>query len=135
MQRDDGRFLIPTASDHKPEAGRLFHSAAGHVLSAETYSEAALRELKEETSVTAEKVEFWGAFWFEKEYATRKERERFEVHRALYHPSMGAVRMNDEQIKEEWLSEAELAAIYKSTPERISGPLRMTCRIVFKFDG
>jgi hypothetical protein len=45
LRREDGKYLIPTASGIKAEAGRLYHSAAGHVLSGESCEECAKREL------------------------------------------------------------------------------------------
>jgi len=41
LQREDGKYLIPTASRIKTEAGLLYHSAAGHVLSGESYADSA----------------------------------------------------------------------------------------------
>ena len=45
LQGEDGKYLIPTASRIKAEAGLLYHSAAGHVLSGESYVDSARREL------------------------------------------------------------------------------------------
>jgi 8-oxo-dGTP pyrophosphatase MutT (NUDIX family) len=134
MQREDGKYLIPTASDLKVEAGRLYHSAAGHVLSGESYEESAMRELLEETGLEGNGVEPLGTFWFEEAYARRIEKERFQVYRVRYRPDMGPVRLNEEQVHEKWLSEEELKALYVDRPEAISGSLRMTCRHLFDFD-
>ena len=110
LQRADGKYLIPTASKIKAEAGLLYHSAAGHVLSGESYMDSARRELLEETGLAADNLEFLGAFWFEKEYPSRIEKESFRVYRATYRRSMGIVRLNEEQVHEQWLSEEELKA-------------------------
>ena len=134
LQREDGKFLIPTASGVKVEAGRLYHSAAGHVLSGEPYEESAMRELLEETGLEGVGIEYLGTFWFEETYAQRIEKERFEVYRVTYRSSMGPVRLNEEQVNEKWLTEEELKALYLDHPETISGPLRMTCRHLFGFD-
>ena len=40
LQREDGKYLIPTALEIKPEEGCLCHSAAGHVPAGESYEEA-----------------------------------------------------------------------------------------------
>jgi 8-oxo-dGTP pyrophosphatase MutT (NUDIX family) len=112
LQREDGRFLIPTASQKKAEAGRLYHSAAGHLKSGETYQESAKRELLEEVGIRVDKVEYLGGFWFEKDYATRKEEERFEVYLARYSSGMGEIKLNDEQTDEKWLSRDEIKLIY-----------------------
>lgn len=134
LQREDGKYLIPTASGVKVEAGRLYHSAAGHVLSGESYEESAMRELLEETGLKGDGIEYLGTFWFEETYAQRIEKERFEVYRVSYRFDMGPVRLNEEQVNEKWLSEEELKALYIDHPEAISGPLKMTCRCVFGFD-
>ncbi len=134
LQREDGKYLIPTAAEIKVEAGRLFHSAAGHVLCGESYSDSVRRELREETGLSTENLEYLGTFWFEKNYPGRKEKERFEVYRVAYRKSMESVRLNEEQIKEKWLSEEELKFIYTNKSEEISGPLRMTCRLILDFD-
>jgi len=133
LQREDGKYLIPTASWIKTEAGLLYHSAAGHVLTGESYADSAARELLEETGVAAQDLEYLGAFWFEKEYPSRKEKECFRVYRAAYRKSMGPVRMNEEQIHEKWLSVEELAAVYRDKRERISAPLLMTCEHILGF--
>ena len=134
LQRANGKYLIPTASRLKAEAGLLYHSAAGHVLSGESYLDSARRELLEETGMAAEDLEYLGAFWFEKEYPSRIEKESFRVYRATYRRSMGPVRLNEEQIHEQWLSEEELKAIYRDKREEISAPLFMTCKHIFGFE-
>ena len=133
LQREDGRFLIPTASQKKAEAGRLYHSAAGHLHSGETYQESAKRELLEEVGIRVDKVEYLGAFWFEKDYAARKEKERFEVYLAKYSSNMGRIKLNDEQTDERWLSKEEIRLIYEEQRDRISAPLELTCKSIFKF--
>ena len=134
LQDEDGKYLIPTASGTKAEAGLLYHSAAGHVLSGESYADSARRELQEETGLAADDLEYLGAFWFEKEYPSRIEKENFYVYRAAYRTRMGPVRLNEEQVNEQWLGEEELAAIYKDNRERISAPLLVTCRHILGFD-
>jgi 8-oxo-dGTP pyrophosphatase MutT (NUDIX family) len=134
LQRQDGKYLIPTASGLKAEAGRLYHSAAGHVLSGESYPECAKRELFEETGLEAEVFEYLGSFWFEKDYPARKERERFEVYKAAYDDSMGRVRLNEEQVNERWLTLEQLKSIYRTRGEAVSLPLQMTCRFILRLD-
>jgi 8-oxo-dGTP pyrophosphatase MutT (NUDIX family) len=134
LQGVDGKYLIPTASKIKAEAGLLYHSAAGHVLSGESYADSARRELKEETGLTADDLEYLGAFRFEKEYSSRIEKENFHVYRAIYRPSMGPVRLNEEQVNEQWLGERELRAIYNRDPQSISAPLLMTCKYILGFE-
>jgi isopentenyldiphosphate isomerase len=134
LEREDGKYLIPTASAVKVEAGRLYHSAAGHVLSGESYKDSAMRELLEETGLKGEGIEHLVTFWFEEAYEQRIEKERFEVYKVRYRPNMGPVRLNEEQVNEKWLSEEELKAIYMDRPEGLSGPLKMTCRYLFGFD-
>ncbi|MBP1740464.1 MAG: Nudix hydrolase, partial [Deltaproteobacteria bacterium] len=53
LQRANGKYLIPTASRLLAEAGLLYKSAAGHVLSGESYLDSARRELLEETGLDA----------------------------------------------------------------------------------
>jgi len=134
LQRANGKYLIPTASRIKTEAGLLYHSAAGHVLSGESYVDSAGRELQEETGVAADHLEYLGAFWFEKEYFSRIEKERFHVYKATYRPNMGPVRLNEEQVNELWLSEEELKAVYRNKRKEISAPLLMTCKHIFCFE-
>jgi 8-oxo-dGTP pyrophosphatase MutT (NUDIX family) len=134
VQGEDGKYLIPTASGVKAEAGLLYHSAAGHVLSGESYADSARRELHEETGLAAEDLDYLGGFWFEKEYPSRIEKENFHVYRASYRRSMGPVRLNEEQVNERWIGEGELKAIYRNTPEQISAPLLMTCQYVLGFE-
>ena len=134
LQNEYGEYLIPTASDKKVEAGGLFHSAAGHVTSGQSYSDGAKRELWEETGVqTKTEPELLGSFWLEKDYPTRKEKERFEVFRVAYDASMGPIVLNEEQINEQWLSEETLKQLYRSAPEKFSYPLQLSCRLIFKF--
>ena len=133
LQGEDGKYLIPTASGIKAEAGLLYHSAAGHVLSGESYENSARRELQEETGVTAEELDCLGAFWFEKDYPSRIEKESFHVYRVPYRRSMGPVRLNEEQVNEQWITEAELEALYRDRPESISSPLLMTCERLLGF--
>jgi 8-oxo-dGTP pyrophosphatase MutT (NUDIX family) len=134
LRTQDGRYLIPTASEIKVEAGRLYHSAAGHVLSGETCRECAQRELLEEAGVLAGSLEHLGSFWFEKDYPSRKEKERFEVYEAIYSDGMGPVTLNEEQVDEKWLTVEELEDIYKTRGELLSLPLKKTCEIIFNMD-
>lgn len=129
LKRADGSYLIPTASGIKVEQGRLYHSAAGHVAAGESYLDAALRELREETGIVASRLDFLGSFWFEKDYPSRSERERFEVFIAHY-SGEGRIRMNDEQVDERWLTGDALLALWRETPERVSDPLKMTCKLL-----
>ena len=70
LQNADGKYLIPTASEIKLEAGGLSHSAAGHVQSGDAYAKSACRELWEETGLKADEnqAELFGSFWLEKDY-------------------------------------------------------------------
>ncbi len=129
LQREGDRYLIPTASELKAESGRLYHSAAGHVLSGESYVDCAKRELSEETGIVVGIFEYLGSFWFEKDYPTRKEKERFAVYRAIYKDVMGRVKLNEEQVDERWLSLEELRNLYEIRGEVVSLPLQMTFRI------
>ena len=133
---EDGKYLITTAASQKPEAGGLYHSAAGHVAAGETYLEGARRELEEETGIHAPPKAFklLGIWWFEKDYPTRKERERFEIYHLPYVPDMGEVVLNEEHVNPQWLTLNEIKAIYREHPERVSDPLKMTLRSIFKFD-
>jgi 8-oxo-dGTP pyrophosphatase MutT (NUDIX family) len=133
LQGEDGKYLIPTASGIKAEAGLLYHSAAGHVLSGESYLDSALRELQEETGLIADNLNYLGAFWFEKEYPSRIEKENFHVYRATYRRDMGSVRLNEEQVNEQWLTKEELEAIYRDKRETISAPLLVTCKHILGF--
>lgn len=135
LQNGQGKYLIPTASEQKVEAGGLFHSAAGHVQSGDGYAISACRELREETGVKAEEnqIELLGSFWVEKDYPTRSEKERFEVFKIKYDPTMGKVVLNEEQINEQWLSEEELKEIYLNHSEKLSYPLSLSCQELFKF--
>lgn len=134
LQREDGKYLIPTASDIKVDAGRLYHSAAGHVLSGESYLASAKRELAEETGVTVQQLDYLGTFWFEENYPGRKEKERFEVYRAYYRTNYDPVVLNEEQIDEKWLNEEEIKTIYLEEPQQISLPLKETCNHIFGFE-
>ncbi len=129
LMRADGSYLIPTASGIKAESGRLYHSAAGHVTAGESYRDAALRELREETGIIASRLDFLGSFWFEKEYPSRTELERFEVYIAPY-SGEGRIRLNDEQMDERWLTRDALLVLWRETPERVSCPLQMTCTLL-----
>lgn len=103
VQNSEGKYLIPTASNLKVEAGGLFHSAAGHVTAGHEYQESAARELWEETGLKANPNDFelFGTFWLEKEYSTRIERERFEVFKVQYKSEMGQAEFNEEQNNEQ----------------------------------
>jgi isopentenyldiphosphate isomerase len=131
----EGKYMLPTASDKKVEAGGLFHSSAGHIPSGETYLQAAQREMQEELSLTVGEDDFifFGSFSYVKEYPTRKENERFEVFKIEYRSEMGKISMNEEQINEQWLTENELKGIYLSNPDKLSYPLRLSCELLFKF--
>ena len=135
LQNKKGKYLIPTASEKKVEAGKLYHSAAGHVPSGETYLQSAKRELREETNLLASEKDFkyLGTFWLVKTYATRIEKERFEVFRVAYLRRMGKIKLNEEQLNEQWFGEKELRDLYFKSPLRISYPLRLSCRHIFKF--
>lgn len=133
LQREDGKYLIPTASDLKAEAGLLYHSAAGHVRSGESRVDSARRELLEETGLAADHFEYLGAFWFEREYPSRTEKENFHVYKASYRKSMGPVRLNEEQVRERWFSKEELEAIYQHERTSMSAPLLMTCEQILGF--
>jgi isopentenyldiphosphate isomerase len=134
LQNENGEYLIPTASDKKVEAGHLFHSAAGHVHAGDSYNASACRELWEETGLKAEpgEAKFLGSFWVEKDYPTRKEKERFEVYLIKYLPRMGKIKMNEEQVNEQWLGVDELTELFRKHPEKFSYPLSLTCKHILK---
>jgi 8-oxo-dGTP pyrophosphatase MutT (NUDIX family) len=134
LRREDGKYLIPTASEIKAEAGRLYHSAAGHVLSGESYADCAKRELLEETGVEATDLEPLGTFWFESDYASRREKERFEVYEAKYRDGSGPVKLNEEQVDEKWMSVEELLVLREAGKEAISAPLDMTCKVILRMN-
>ena len=134
LRREDGKYLIPTASGIKAEAGRLYHSAAGHVLSGESCEDCARRELLEETGVLTTTLEYLGTYWFEKDYPTRRERERFEVYETACRDGSGPVKLNEEQVDEKWLSVEELRGVYEAEGELVSLPLKMTCKTIFKMN-
>ena len=73
-------------------------------------------------------------FWFEKKYFSRTERESFHVYRAAYLHKLGPVRLNEEQVNEQWLSREELEAVYRKRRELISAPLLMTCKHILGFE-
>lgn len=135
IQNQEGKYLITTASQHKVEAGNLFHSAAGHLSAGESYLQGAIRELEEELGLQSKEadLDFLGSFWFEKEYPSRKEKERFEVYKITFSVEMGQVRLNDEHLNEQWFSKEQLKEIYQDTPARLSAPLKHSCENIFKF--
>jgi 8-oxo-dGTP pyrophosphatase MutT (NUDIX family) len=135
LQRPDGKFLIPTAAAHKAEAGGLFHSAAGHIPTGETPLQAAQRELSEEVglSISQDLFQPLGSYWFEKDFPTRKEKEYFTVFLAIYKPKPEEIKLNEEQINEQWLSPDELKDILTHHPEKLSNPLRITLENLFDF--
>jgi isopentenyldiphosphate isomerase len=135
LQNENGEYLIPTASDKKVEAGGLYHSSAGHVITGQTYTESAKRELLEETHIKTDQTpELLGNFWLEKDYPTRIEKEYFAVFRIHYKPSMGPVIFNEEQINEQWMTEETLKNLYLRNPEILSYPLQLSCKYIFKFE-
>jgi len=135
LQNAGGKYLIPTASNIKVETGGLYHSAAGHVQAGESYLQCAVRELQEELSlkVTEDQLQYLGSYWFEKTYPTRNEKERFEIFKVIHLPQLGTIKMNDEQVNEQWLSEEELKHIYQEHPEKLSANLMQSCQVIFKF--
>jgi 8-oxo-dGTP pyrophosphatase MutT (NUDIX family) len=133
LQRNDGKYLFPTASEAKIEAGKLFHSSAGHVRAGESYKISALRELQEECGIIANEAILIGTFWFNKQYKDRIEKERFEVYKVKYTESMGTIKLNEEQVNEQWLSENELRDIFINSIDYLSEPLKKTCIEIFKF--
>lgn len=133
LQREDGKYLFPTASKAKVEADKLFHSSAGHVRAGESYKISALRELQEECGINANEAILIGTFWFKKQYENRIEKERFEVYKVKYKKSMGKIKLNEEQVNEQWLSEKELRDIFLNSIDYLSEPLKKTCVEIFKF--
>lgn len=131
LKNNEGKYLFPTASDIKVEAGKLYHSAAGHVSSGESYKISAIRELEEECGVAVEDVTYLGTYWVEIDFPTRKEKERFEVFEAIYDESMGPIVLNEEQVQEQWLSIDDVQKIYTTDPEKIAGALAKTCELLF----
>lgn len=132
----EGKFLITTASDKKVEAGGLYHSVGGHVQANESYEENAVRETKEETGlkIKISDLELLGLYWFEKDYPTRIEKERFQVYKVLYQDKMGEVELNEEHYNEQWFSLSELKKIYNEKPDSFSAPLKHTMEIIFKLN-
>lgn len=137
LKRGDGRYLIPTASDLKADAGGLFHSTAGHVDAGESYLDAAVRELQEEVGIVLpkDKLVSLGSYWIEKDYPSRnrKEHGHFEIFEGPY--SGEEITMNEEQTNAQWFSKEELRGIYRKTPEKLSYPLVLTCENIFSFEG
>ncbi len=124
LQGADGKYLIPTASRIKAEAGLLYSvPQPGMSCPGNLYVDSARRELQEETGVAADHLEYLGAFWFEKEYPSRIEKESFQVYRATYRTSMGPVRLNEEQVNEQWLSEEELKGDLQKQTRRDLGTI------------
>lgn len=134
LQNDVGKYLIPTASKIKVEAGLLNHSAAGHVPKGEKYLDSAKRELLEETGLTVDKSKFkhLGWLWIEKDYKIINVKERFEIFLVKYHPKMRKVKLNEEQVDEKWLSLKELKQLFSESPENFSYPLTLTCKNILK---
>src|SRR4030042_5970600 len=134
LQNKEGKYLIPTASEKKVEAGLFSHSAAGHVPTGEAYLKSARRELFEETGLLIPEKDFsyLGTFWMEKDYKIINVKERFEVYLAKYNPKMGKIKLNDEQVDEKWMSLVELKKLFSESPNKFSYPLSLTCKKVLK---
>ncbi|NTV31515.1 NUDIX hydrolase [candidate division WWE3 bacterium] len=135
LKRPDGKYLIPTASQHKVESGHLFHSAGGHVIAGESYIACAVREVWEELGLKTEDDNFKeiGSYWLKHTYPTRDEKERFQVYELRYQPQMGEIVMNYEQHTPQWFSFEELRIKYSDQEQLFSLPLRLTCSQIFKF--
>jgi len=133
LLRKDGKMLHPTALDFSLETGKLFHAAAGHVLSGESYEGCAKREILEEAGIIVDKVKLLGSFWYEGKRGDIIDKERFQIFLAKYHESMGPIKFNEEQINEQWLSKKELKQIFDNNPDLIGGPFRITCKKILGF--
>ena len=135
LKRADGRYLIPTASNLKADAGGLFHSTAGHVDAGESYLDAAVRELQEEVGIVLpkDKLTSLGSYWIEKDYPSRnrKEHGRFEIFEGPY--SGEKITLNEEQTNAQWFNKEELRDIERTAPEKLSYPLTLTCKNIFFF--
>ena len=131
---DKGEYFIPSGSATKPgEEGKLYHSAAGHVMSGETYLQAASRELREETNIHIDEkyFSFLGEYQFEATRAGKQINERFEVYKTEYRESLGDIILNDEQVDGQWLTLENLMELNTDTPEIFSGPLKVSCDMFF----
>jgi isopentenyl-diphosphate delta-isomerase len=128
VQRVDGTYLIPTASSLKSEAGKLYHSAAGHVRTGETYLAAAQRELKEETNLSIDQSDFifLGTYWLEQEFPGEVEQARFEVYVVPF-VEHSQIVFNEEQNTIQWFSKEQLLQMQTKQPEIFSKPLQITC--------
>ena len=135
VETADGAYLIPTSAAHKAAAGQLLHSSAGHVQAGETYLEAAVRELREETGFVAPARSFrlLGSYILNADYGFRAENIRFEIFTVKYNVKLGPLVFKSEQVDERWLDIEELREIYSNEPGRLSPTLKMTLEKLFGF--
>src|SRR3989338_409497 len=128
FQREDGAFMIPTASEIKIIDHGLYHSAAGHIRSGETSTAAAIRELHEECGLIVDinDLALIGGYWLERNHPAKIEYEYFDVYRALYRQDMGEITCNNEQVNPQWITYHELVHMLVGHLKEFSLPLQTT---------
>jgi 8-oxo-dGTP pyrophosphatase MutT (NUDIX family) len=125
-------YLITKAADYKVEAGGLYHSVGGHVLSGEDYLTALIRETREEVGLRINKsqVNLIGSYWFEKEYESRIEKERFQVY-IINTTNPKDIKLNKEHYNPEWFSKSDLKDLLMNDSSKLSAPLNYTLKNLF----
>ena len=108
VRRGD-EFLVAHRS---PESGGYWHPIAGAVEAGEAFLVAALRELREETGLAADKLEPLGQFGYTRESWDEEPGLRVHVEAFLVDVEPGwEPRLNEEHVEYRWLGREEAAEL------------------------
>lgn len=128
IQRDDGSYMIPTASALKIIDRGFYHSAAGHIRSGEASTTTAIRRLREECGLTVhiQDLALIGGYWLERNHPAKIEYEYFDIYLVQYRPDMGKIVYNNEQTNPQWINYEDLVRMLEGHSEEFSVPLQTT---------
>jgi isopentenyldiphosphate isomerase len=132
VEDENGNVLLQKRGPHMETAPNLWdHSAAGHVDEGEDYTQAAHRELAEETGVTGAIIQEVGSYKSNDVLDGRILNRSNKVYRVIVDAGVALKPQAEEVAELRWFTKTEINRLLADHPEQVTGGLRYVIKHFF----